>query len=555
MKKKLFASLITSLLCGIYLPSLWAQGPGVNTLSFLPGEKGNLSRMSAVDQEKWTKAKKIYDRLIQEKGDYRFTVPKLMLRNEKSCVAEIDYKNNEIILEEKAYDVCDKLGEDFIAFLLAHELTHYFEKHAWKNEFVSHFSDMKIGNKLLSVDDQIVNETQADFLGGFLCYSAGFKVNEEVDTVLKSLYQAYQIADSMPNYPVLSERIQLTKRSIANLRSFIEVFEMANYLTMTGKYKEALAYYQYILLRYQSHKIYNNLGVVSILSAFKYFDRKKELIYEYPLELEFESIFTKDASSRDAATKRIRDSILRASIQYFDFAIGMNPNYLPAKLNKAIAWALIGDLSKASYFCEQEVMLSSDTSAYAKTQQDAWVLKGIILARKGEKENARKMFEKAGKKGSQIAKLNLDILNNKVDTSRRSESKMILDEVQIGGVSLKTFSSDPIYDDEKVIQVNGDLTFYQSQFDSLDYRIYFNMDGVSEWVNYFLVVKPNSSYKTKSKIGNGSTVQEIEAAYGFPSKRMETSQGTIWLYDQMFFNVNKEGNVSQWGSYLSKKLN
>ncbi len=537
-----------TLICSAALHSLWAQGPGVNTLSFLPGEKGTISRNS-VDQEKWKKAKKIYDRLIQEKGDYRFTVPKLLLRNEKACVAEIDYKNNEIILEEKAYDVCDKLGEDFIAFLLAHELTHYFEKHAWKNEFVSNFSDLKIGNKLLSVDDQIVNETQADFLGGFLCYSAGFKVNEEVDTVLKSLYRAYQIGDSMPNYPVLSERIQLTQRSIAKLRSFIEVFDMANYLAMTGKYKEARAYYQYILLRYQSHKIYNNLGVVSILSALQYFDQKKELIYEYPLELEFESIF-----ERDAGTKRIRDSILRASIQYFDFAIGMNPNYLPAKLNKALAWALIGDLGKASYFCEHEVMLSPDTSAYAKTQQDAWVLKGIILARKGEKENARKMFEKARKKGSQIAKLNLDILNNKPDTRRQASTVKILDDVEIGGVNLRTFSDEPVYDDEKVIQVNGDLTFYQSQFDSLDYKIYFNMDGVSELVNYFLVVKPNSAYKTKSKIGNGSSSQEIESAYGLPSNRMETSQGTIWLYDRLFFNVNKEGKIEKWGSTLTKNM-
>jgi hypothetical protein len=70
-----------------------------------------------------------------------------------------------------------------------------------------------------------------------------------------------------------------------------------------------------------------------------------------------------------------------------------------------------------------------------------------------------------------------------------------------------------------------------------------------------MVMKPHSTVKTKLNIWNGSSTKDLETAYGKPANRMETSKGTIWLYDRMFFNVNKEGNVIQWGSYLSKKLN
>jgi len=524
-----------------------AQTLNLGTMSFLSTGKKSMTRMSSVDPDKLKKANQIYSSLIAEKGDYRFTVPKLKLSNEASNVAYIDYESNEIVLETRAFDICEQLGDHFIAFILAHELTHYFEKHAWKNEFISRYSDLKIGVELKSVDDQIVNETQADFLGGFLCYSAGYQLTDQIDTVLKSLYKAYEVPDSVPNYPVLSDRVEMTKRSIANLKSFIEVFEMANYLTITGKYKEAMAYYQYILQRYQSHKIYNNIGLVSILTALREFTQK-ELVFEYPLELENEPIFDRTGETR-------RDSILKASIRYFDFALGMDPNYLPAKLNKAIAWTLLGELEKAAYFCEQEIMEVADTAQYAKTLYDAWVLNGIILAKKGKKDLAKGMFEKARQNGSQIAAINLERLKNPQATSQLSISRANTEDMVIQGMSLNKFANEPRYDDERIIQIGADYTFYQSQFDSLDYKIFFNNNDVTEIVNYFMVMKPHSTVKTKLNIGNGSSTKDLETAYGKPANRMETSKGTIWLYDQMFFNVNKEGNVIQWGSYLSKKLN
>ncbi|MFN8330203.1 MAG: hypothetical protein U0T81_03135 [Saprospiraceae bacterium] len=57
----------------------------------------------------------------------------------ESKAVEINYDKLQIDFEEKAYDAIIQLGDEAIAFILAHELTHYFERHAWKNEFVKKF--------------------------------------------------------------------------------------------------------------------------------------------------------------------------------------------------------------------------------------------------------------------------------------------------------------------------------------------------------------------------------------------------------------------------------
>ncbi len=546
---KYFKNLLLLTLCSIIISlDLIAQNKDLETLAFLQSKDGIFSR-SPVDEKKYQKAKSIYFALIKQKGDYRTKIPKFKMTKNETVVAEITYLDiPEITLEEKAYDVCASIGDEAIAFLLAHELTHYYEKHAWKNEFTKSYSDLAIGTQLRSTENQIINETQADYLGGFLAYTAGYGLNYKAEILLKNLYSSYMINNgSIPNYPSLEDRITLNKRSEAKLELFTQLYETANHLLITGNYKEAVEYYQYILMRYQSNKLYNNLGLCLVLQAKQYFNLK-ELKYEYPLELENKPIF-----ERDASTIKLRDSLLNAAIISFDIALGMDPAYLPAKLNKAISFCLLGEYQRARYYCEQEIEKSKDSLNYSKTLIDNKVLLGIVYDFLRDKKNAKLYFEKSIKQKSEIGKLNFKIFNNTATLSAPVNSNMEEEWADINGVTLKSFTNEPNFDDEKIVNINSNFTFYQTKTDSLDYKIFFNHNTSSNMVQYYLLVKPGSSIKTSiNKIGEGSTKENIIKAYGNPINTIETTEGTIYLYKRLFFNIGKSDKVESWGNYMSK---
>ncbi|MBK9643250.1 MAG: hypothetical protein IPO72_18700 [Saprospiraceae bacterium] len=181
-------------------------------------------------------------------------------------------KNWKSSWRKKAYDACLPYGDAAIAFLLGHELTHYYEKHAWRSGFAGNNNDLK-ASRSLKVDnnDMVSNEIEADYLGGFLAYSAGFGLFDKGGEIIKSVYKDYKMKDDIDGYPSLQDRVELSKRSASKLESLIDAFEMANMLNATGKFEEAKYYYKYILMHYQSREIYNNVGAANLYEMAQLF--------------------------------------------------------------------------------------------------------------------------------------------------------------------------------------------------------------------------------------------------------------------------------------------
>ena len=328
-KMRLFLSLLVYFIPVIVTSHfLFGQTPALSTLPLVQtADTTPTSPEKNLENQDLEKIKNIYQKLVSARGDFRYRVPEVFLRDEVSRVASIDYERLEIVLEEKAYKTCQKYGDAAIAFLLGHELTHYYEKHAWRNGFAADYSDLKVGKNLKSLQDQVANETQADYLGGFLAYSAGYGMFEKSDSIIGDLYKEYKLGESIVGYPSLSDRKELAKRTTKKLESLIDVFEMGNLLAAIGKYSEAYQYYNYILMQYQSREIYNNIGVTSVMNALQYFDKEKELIYNYPLEIDL--VMT---GSRDNSSIETRNELLKNAIRQFDASINLDPEYSPAYL-------------------------------------------------------------------------------------------------------------------------------------------------------------------------------------------------------------------------------
>lgn len=493
----------------------------------------------------------IYNNLVNARGDFRSPVPPLFLKDEEGYVAYIDYNLNEITLEKKAYDVCKKHGDNAIAFLLAHELTHYYEKHAWRNSFVRQNSDLDIGQNLKTIQDGILNETEADYLGGFLAYTAGYGLFADAGKVISDLYAAYGLQENLPGYPSKSDRIELCDRSAKNLEQLVDAFEMGNMLYAADMKSEAYRYYQYVLNHYPSRELYNNQGTIAVLSAMELMD-KSELKYKYVtvLDLNFEG--SKDASK--SVTQQISDFLDQAII-HFNSAINLDPSYAPAYLNKANAYALKKQWKKADFYLNQEALpiAQSSNGKYDKTILDIEVLNGIILAEKGMTNEAEAVFIKAAQNNSEIAKINLAILKNEIVLENKDNTKAPLSEVKMEGISVKSYLDNPESDGSVHQQILEEkLSFFQFNPKGGNSRVFLNMNETTDFWTAFVFTKDGYTGDDGSGIRLSDDLDKLVKVHGKPLRIFETTQGQIYSYPTNIYYLT-DNKITRWITYGGKR--
>ncbi|MBK7243988.1 MAG: tetratricopeptide repeat protein [Saprospiraceae bacterium] len=524
------------------------QNRSLGTLSMVqrPNPSGAVTR-SSVDSVKYKKALKVYNKLVEARGDLRYPVPNLIMSKSEDAVASMDYKKMTIDLEEKAFDVCSKFGDDAqveaaIAFLLGHELTHYYEKHAWKRGFVADFKDLNIGLKLDSIQDDVAKETEADYLGGFLSYTAGYGFFDKTGDVIQALYKDYGLPEIMVKYPSLSDRKKMSARTLEKLKELIQVFDMANLLTAIGNYSEAYEYYRYVLQDYQSREIYNNLGVTALLDAIQYFNAG-ELKFRYPIQLDLQ------ASSRGDGFATIRETLIKQALLHFDAAISLDPNYAPAYLNKACAYALLGDLDRAQFYGDKEARSIARKTKQAKTLVDVDILMGIIEATNGHTDKAKKLFQSAADQNSGLAKINLKILNNEDLGSESETFGGFAKKELIDGQHLKSLVLENEFSNVKSLVIGNRITFSKVNEQGPNSFLFVGENEKTDKRVFFHGTNPNYSGESGRKIKIGSDFKAVTDAYGNPKTTIETPVGQILVYKSIIFILGNQGKVDRWLIY------
>lgn len=600
---------MNKLFCILFLIGTLYQGISQNrsfgTLSMIQSPtvklKKNTTNNSNVDELKLQHATEIFDRLVEARGDFRSPVPTLVMNKKEDYGAYMDYEKMEINLEEKAYDVCAKFRDSAkvnaaLAFILGHELTHHYEKHAWRRGFVTNFKNLDIGMKLDSIQDDVVNETQADYLGGFLCYTAGFGYFENAGALVDSIYKAYKLPNKLAKYPSLADRKKLCTRTFDKLQDLIQIFNMANLLTLTEHFEMSHEFSKFVLQDYQSREIYNNFGVSILLQAIIDFPQyaKKRLKYKYPIEIELQERWPINEPPQNNQTTGGWGSSKPKLIAYnpfqklvyqallnFDAAISLDPNFAPAYLNKACAYSLLGDSTRAAFYANVECRLRAKQN-YEKTTLDIDVLLGVLEANSGNDSIAKTIFQTAAEKGSSIAKLNLkvlvqgpkdffneDIKEPKIiisepvedDNSKGSGGATLMnhieytpakdygDDEQIDSLNLRNLITKSILPNMKTINI-GDKTQLSTSTKKSNYSTLYIIEQVKSYDKiYFLGTKPKYKGKTFRGISIGSNVESVLKVYGDPKSTYESSTGQILTYHNIIFILGKKNQVEQWYIY------
>jgi len=491
--------------------------------------------------------KAVVDRMIEAKGNRSALPPAVVIKDSKRYVAWMN--KNEVGIEETAYDVCATYQADSLnclAALIGHELTHYYQNHQVERQFeFSYLNRNTSPNAELSIHTR--KEAEADYLGGFIAYSAGYYPFGILEKFLPKIYQVYNLKENISGYPPLAERIKNAKKSSTKANNLAQVFKTANYFVALEKYEDAIIAYEYILAQnYTSREIHNNIGVCYFMMAVHQWSDK--IKYTYPIEVDGVGRLLGGAKGNG---KDQPEALLEKAIEKFKIAQELDKTFATASLNQACAWSLLGNLRKATFFMEEAMDLATEYQQ-DKVLTDCSILRGIIATQEGEKDKATKQFQKAIDKGSILAAFNKDILVNGiakvVDKVEMKGTSIAKEEIGNQNLDLLIRNSTP----DATLKISRNFKLFTSKLSNSD-LLFFTPPSNPKKIFAIQEVAPNYAGKSLKGIEVGSTKKELLEKYGTPERVVSQRQRELLVYPSstiIFTLLN--GKVQSWAVYRIK---
>ena len=500
---------------------------------------------------------RVFDHLVEAKGVKNMPPPRLKLVDAERSVAWC--KGDEIGLEVKAYDLCTTFGPDSLnalAGILAHELTHYYEKHAWAEMFAADFSALPSATEVAKPEDHLQQEIQADHLGGFLAYAAGYRTLGVMPTFLKKVYEAYGFTENMLGYPSLSDRITMATTAMERCQELIHVFEAANYLLALKDYQAAQQYYQYILKDFQSREIYNNLGVTLTLQAITLF-QKAEVPFIYPVELDGDSRLSRGNRGTPSQQAPLdKETLLTSAAEHFKTAIILDKDYTLAYLNLANVYVLLQEEIDADYYVKKAMQMAQK-EGQNKLLADTQVLLGILAARGGNITEASEYFQRAEVNGSDIAATNSRVMETPTNSQVSSTSNLTTNRPErIGNLSLDQLVIDlqrERLEPDFIIKIDQQAVF--AKLTDEQSTILIHLLPFEEKYTFLQLADEMYQGATNLGIELESSQQDILDTYGKWEYEVLLAQGSylVYLQQQLIFVLNQENEVRQWGIFRRSK--
>ncbi len=552
------------------LIALCARLPGIalsiSTLLFSFSAGSALSQTTLPQYHpKYQTTKAVFDDLIHAIGDGRaepalYLVPKA---ESSGRVAWFSPKQDAVFIEEKTYDLTTALGPDSLAalaFLLGHELAHYYQDHDWPGDFGKGFSDLEIGNNARELKRYMKEmgtiEAQADEFGGFYGYVAGYNTLGVIHLVLEKIYREYDLPEDLKYYPSLSERREIAQRSADKLARIIPVFEAGHKLLLIKKYEQAAHLFDFISKRFPSREIFNNAGVARALNAIHLFEHHQPH-FVYPLESDGATRLLQKSKAAPFSymepDSEKRNRLLTEAKKMFEKAAQKDPRYATALVNMACVLDLLGLGQDALYWAEQGLRTARENKDEISTA-NALIIRGIVQVHmdNAARGKTREDFVQAQQGNPQMAQLNLNVLEgNKPAASAPAQTVHYAPE-RIGDKSA--------WDYGEVIEKPG-LTISLPGVDRAGPQIYlYSRDRVqqSELVlntGYEIIsfLSTTTGYSDPSGRGvkAGHQRPQIEENYGATTHIATSAQGTYCIYDEpgIIFYFDASDRLVEWTLY------
>lgn len=476
-------------------------------------------------------------------GDFRKELPRLIVIDREKRVAAYRSGDNSLVIEKKAAQVCLNMGKDgdaALAFILGHELTHFYQNHDWKE---AGFATTFIADE--AVFNQFVHqEEEADLYGAFVAYLAGYDIHRVVPITLDEIYDTYDLQLKMKNYPSLKKRKSVALKVNQRLEELIKVYENANYYAALGWHIQAIQSYEYLLQYVKTKELFNNMGMALLAIAIQ---QRSADNYWYPIEMDLDHALR-------GYTSMSQQELLSLAHQNLKIALAYDTKYLAAITNLACVYDL-----EHKYTAAQELLAAAEVPKGDFVQLAKLMLvKGVVKIHQEEIAVAQRLFQKAYTTTANsairiIAQHNLEVINK--GRSPLSTEPMSRMEDMLDGVPL--LESPPSDFDES-------LTLNQQFFERaiLHFKDYstsvlscYEMQNPLQTGNSFFALQRSSKLKTKKGIQAGSTVQQLRYHYDEIQnpRTIQYQEGYFLVYRSLglIFKIDQREQVTEWALFLS----
>ena len=343
--------------------------------------------------------KGIYQNIITSIGNNSLYPPELFFSDLESSVA---YMSSEgITIEQKAIDLfCNQANfEDKMAYIIAHELAHYYLEHSWmSNTGLSYASSIGefIEDSSYSVDQRKLSESQADLYAGFYGQIAGYNTLAYGADALTSIYDDYSLPKKLTGYPSFEERLAIIKSKTETAQNLVTVFELGNVFLMNKNYNSAKYCFQFILKnKFNSREIYNNLGLSFLLYGISISDAPiSNLVFPLFIDQQTRAEVT---STRSGSFSNNPQEMILGAQKLFNRALVLDTSYEPAKQNLIVSDFLLQSTQQDRSDFVKSLETSNIDSEFIT---DFKVINAVLESRKPKKIN------KLALKGSYVSRLN-----------------------------------------------------------------------------------------------------------------------------------------------------
>ena len=273
----------------------------------------------------------------------------------KEVTEDTSYTGGVIIIDYYTFLACQELGEDSLedalAFIIGHELGHYFQFKKnptlfcyQRTDFIAHAFN-KYSNGYL--------EDEVDLFGAICAHFAGYQLENILPKLMESLYKKYDlIGKENLNYPNLEDRKKTASKVEKKLLDLIELFRVTPYLTAGKFYKEASIIYDFISDFYHGKEIWNNKAMNLINQSIDLNEQSNYIPYAYLIEHDMETRLRKPLLRHHKGIEKIRLEYLREAEKALIRALEIDANYQLAQLNLTSLWA-VRDAESDFRFLEQ----------------------------------------------------------------------------------------------------------------------------------------------------------------------------------------------------------
>lgn len=477
----------------------------------------------------------IYQNLQSAIGDQSRQFPKLEIRPGANSVLAYNQRKNVIFVDEKVLQICDEFGEnapDAIAFLLAHEMTHFYQKHKWEEAgFASEFLTKKS-----TFNEHVEDERAADLYGAYVTHLAGYQSIKLIPALFEKVYQTYGLDENLLDYPSLQERQKIAQEVCKKAKELIILFDTANYLNAIGEHLAAATAYEHLLQLVQYKELYNNLGASLVAEAARTtpFGETK---FRYPLALDW------DIALRDGVGDR--REILAKAIQYLAKATQMDATHYNSFINLACAYVLDNQLDAANDLLKKMQNVPQDAEQLAEVN----ILLAILRSKEGKTSEAeailKAMMTTTSSAGLQdLAQQNLRLLQGA--TIVHTTSPLSSTTHAIGGIDLlyqNEFPFKKINLFNTYLAADNELQIYETTTAKL---AHFVIDDKT----IALLLSCDNNQETTSGIQINSLFKEVKMAYPI-GNILPHNRGYYYVAttEQLVFYFNKNNRVEEWGTY------